>query len=143
MNKGFTLLEVIIVIIIIGVLASLALPRLFSVIEFSKSAEALAAIATIRSSVERCYLMNNGSYSDCRAGSTTDNDWSNSTLDIPDPSLAANAQFVYAVLPVDVKKGFAIRAVLKTDMNSWIFYEVWSTDNIIRRSGNGVFKAIK
>lgn len=41
MKKAFTLLELVIVIIIIGVLASLALPRMFRVIEGTKAAEAV------------------------------------------------------------------------------------------------------
>ena len=43
-KKGVTLLEIIIVVIIIGVLASLALPRLFSTVEFSRSAEAIGGV---------------------------------------------------------------------------------------------------
>ena len=56
MKKGFTLLELIIVIVIVGVLASLALPKLFSVIVGARSTEAIATIATIRSAMERCYF---------------------------------------------------------------------------------------
>lgn len=56
-SKAFTLLEIVIVIIIIGVLASLALPKLFGMVESSRSAEALASFATLRREIERCYLM--------------------------------------------------------------------------------------
>lgn len=62
--KAFTLLELIIVIIIVGVLTSLALPRLFSVVEYAKSAEALTHLSTIRQSFERCYLTT-GNYDHC------------------------------------------------------------------------------
>ncbi len=57
-KSGFTLLEIIIVIIIVGVLASLALPKFFQTVEFSKSTEALATIGTLRQAMERCYLQN-------------------------------------------------------------------------------------
>ena len=46
-KKGFTLLEIIIVIIIVGVLASLALPRFFSTVEYSRSTEALASLTSV------------------------------------------------------------------------------------------------
>ena len=55
-KSGFTLLEIMIVVIIVGVLAALALPRLFGTIEYSRSTEAFSAFASIRSSMERCYL---------------------------------------------------------------------------------------
>ena len=54
-QSGFTLLEIIIVIIIIGVLASLALPRFVKTVEFSRSTEALTALGTIRRSMDICY----------------------------------------------------------------------------------------
>jgi prepilin-type N-terminal cleavage/methylation domain-containing protein len=53
-KSGFTLLEIIIVIIIIGVLASLALPRLLKTVEYSRATEALAQIGTIKSRWEEC-----------------------------------------------------------------------------------------
>ena len=66
MKKGFTLLELIIVIIIVGVLTSLALPRLFDMVEFSRSTEALMNLKGLRQAMEICYLMNNGeNYSGC------------------------------------------------------------------------------
>lgn len=89
MNKksGFTLLEIIIVIIIVGVLASLALPRFFSTIEFSRSTEALNSLGVIRKSIERCGLV-----ADTVAACTG---WAN--IDMSDPGLEANAHYAYAI----------------------------------------------
>lgn len=55
-KSGFTLLEIIIVIIIVGVLASLALPRFFETVEYSRSTEALAYMGAIKRGLETCAL---------------------------------------------------------------------------------------
>jgi len=55
-TSGFTLLEIIIVIIIVGVLASLALPRLFNTIEYSRSTEALNVIGGLKRGADRCAM---------------------------------------------------------------------------------------
>jgi prepilin-type N-terminal cleavage/methylation domain-containing protein len=102
MNKqAFTLLEIIIVIIIIGVLAGLALPRLMKSVEYARSAEALAMFASIRSGLERCKLMNNNSYSSCEAGGHPSDgipdigNWS--ALGMEDPAKIPNSHFEYSV----------------------------------------------
>ena len=87
-ESGFTLLEVIIVIIIIGVLASLALPRFFSTVEYSRGTEAMNALATVRQSVERCYMMKS-SYAACNVFGT---------LDVEDPATVPNAHFTYGIV---------------------------------------------
>ncbi len=85
-RSGFTLLEIIIVIIIIGVLASLALPRFFALVETSRGGEALNTISAIRGSMVRFALRNGNSY----VGANL------STIDILDPSAtAANTHFTY------------------------------------------------
>ena len=87
MNKsGFTLLEIIIVIIIVGVLASLALPRFFGTIEYSKAQEALTNLAVLRRSMGRCYLFDL-SYADCDV----------TNLDVEDPNMTTGALFTYRV----------------------------------------------
>ena len=47
-NKGFTLLEILIVVVIIGILASLAIPRYEKTVEHSRGTEAIANLNILR-----------------------------------------------------------------------------------------------
>lgn len=58
-KKGFTLLELLVVVLIIGVLAGIALPQYRKSVEKAKLAEALLSFKTIKESVER-YVLANG-----------------------------------------------------------------------------------
>jgi prepilin-type N-terminal cleavage/methylation domain-containing protein len=65
-RRAFTLLELLIVIIIIGVLASVAMPMLNKNIERARTTEALTALGVIRKVMDECYLMRNATnYSGC------------------------------------------------------------------------------
>ena len=50
--KGFSLIEIIVVLIILGVLSSLALPNLFTYIEISRENEALPTIKSLLQKIE-------------------------------------------------------------------------------------------
>ena len=56
-SKGFTLIEIIIVIVVIGVLATLALPRITGQIEASRAAEAMNMFGAIRRAAINCIDM--------------------------------------------------------------------------------------
>ncbi len=133
-KSGFTLLEIIIVIIIVGVLASLALPRFFATVEFSKSTEALNAMATLRGSMERCYLASAGTYVGCVI----------TGLDVENPANSPGARFTYAA-SVQSVTGYSLLATRNTadggDATSTIGIVQSATG--VTRSGSGKFIGIK
>jgi type IV pilus assembly protein PilE len=135
-KSGFTLLEIIIVIIIVGVLASLALPRFFATVEYSRSTEALASFTAVRQALERCYLQRNGDYTAC-----TDID---NTLDIENPGASPNSHFSYVVDGASAV-GYTITATRNTrdngDGSSTIVISQDATS--VSRSGTGSFAGIQ
>ena len=60
-RKGFTLIELIIVVIIIGILAAIAGPMMMGNVKKAKAAEAIAALGAIRTA-ERLYYAENNHY---------------------------------------------------------------------------------
>lgn len=64
---GFTLLELLVVIAVIGVLASLAVPRLQSQIQRARFVEVVNATGPFKIAVEACAQTNNG-LAGCNAG---------------------------------------------------------------------------
>ena len=135
-NSGFTLLEIIIVIIIVGVLASLALPRFFRTVEYSRSAEALTNIAAIRQSIERCYLPR-ANYANC-------NNFGN--LDAENPNGLAGTLFTYTLGPAAFTiANYEITATRNTVSGGAItsFVRLNSSAGLVVRSGGTVFAGIQ
>ncbi len=62
-RKGFTLIELMIVVVIIGILAALAIPRFMQATTKSKQSEAKGILKQIYT-MERTYRQENGTYGD-------------------------------------------------------------------------------
>ncbi len=60
-HKGFTLVELMITVVIVGILASVAIPLYQANVKRAKAAEADAILGTIRTAL-RVYYAENGSY---------------------------------------------------------------------------------
>jgi prepilin-type N-terminal cleavage/methylation domain-containing protein len=87
MQKGFTLLELLIVMVVVGSLMTLAIPRLGAMVEISKSAEAIKGISLAHQSIERCFLWGSPSrYQECDEFDE---------LDIDDPGNSPGSIFDY------------------------------------------------
>ena len=57
MKKGFTLIEMLVVVLIIGILASIALPQYQKIIAKSKSAQMYEAVSSLAKSAQTFYLV--------------------------------------------------------------------------------------
>ena len=129
-KKGFTLLELLIVIVIIGILASIALPQYTSTIEKARSGEAIINVGAIRVALDR-YWYQNGTL-------PANNDFS--MLDIDDPNSIVNRLYTYSFTNDGTTGATRKYTVTATRVGSPATWVKWlQSDNItgkITRSAN-------
>ena len=66
-KKGFTLIEMLVVVLIIGILAGIALPQYTNAVEKSKASEALIILKSLRDQQALCYLEKGEDASECQS----------------------------------------------------------------------------
>ncbi len=129
--KGFTLLEILIVLVVLGVVAGLMFPVLAVQVNRSKGQEAVTALGTVKEAAVRYYqTKGNSSYTGAAL-----------PIDGYDPGAAAAGQtpkFTYAFAVTDGGTKFSCTATLKAaeggTANDWI-----SIDEAGTVTKNGIF----
>lgn len=143
MNKryGFTLLELLVVIIIVGVLASVAMPALFRVVKRSHSAEARHTLGIIKRAIDACSAQDNGNPLVCAPNSVVV--WDN--IGIPDPSSTVNpgSYFDYTVFCGGVTGNYSCSIVARDVLDNANSISLNYTQASISWSGAGEFAGIR
>ena len=107
MKRGFTLLELIVVIIIIGLLATLGLTQYTRIVEKARKSEAVAMIGEIRTA-QRGYYLQNGAYA------TTFTD-----LGLTVPTTCATTHYYYYTILTDVPRSEGRRCTTGGKSPNW------------------------
>ncbi|MCB9772169.1 MAG: prepilin-type N-terminal cleavage/methylation domain-containing protein [Candidatus Omnitrophica bacterium] len=110
-TRGFTVLELIIVVVIVGVLTSLAMPKMFLMIERTRIVEGVGLLMEMRSYLDRCYLMNNQDYAPCSNVRTTS--------DLTAMAQTPNSHFFYGGYEITVVPTSSEAYVLTVFRNSY------------------------
>jgi prepilin-type N-terminal cleavage/methylation domain-containing protein len=71
-RKGFTLVELAIVIAILGILAVVAIPKYQDMVKEARSAQAKAQLGTVRSAIAITYAKQKGTFPKVTSGALTD-----------------------------------------------------------------------
>jgi len=121
-KKGFTLLEVLIVTIIIGILATIALPQYTATIEKARSGEAIINVGSIRVALDR-YWYQNGAM-------PKDDDFTE--LDIDNPNAVINKLYTYTFKDNGTSNAirkYTVTATRAGDDTTWIKWI--QTNNVV------------
>ena len=112
-QKGFTLIELMIVIAIIGILAAIAIPQYQNYIAKSQVSRAMGETGAIKTAVETCVNEGKTAVGECNLGITNSNILSGITVAGSAPSNGANGAALTATTAIVGTFGNNAAATLK------------------------------
>ena len=127
--KGFTLIELMIVIVIVGILASIVVPSYMDSIKKGKRADAQGVLMNAANNMER-FFTSNGNYSGAAAGTTFINQAPTTGTAIYNVSVEPTASsYVLTAAPVDPGSmaGDGSFTLSSTGARTWGANNCWAT----------------
>ncbi len=130
-TKAFTLIEIIIVVIIIGVLASTALPKLANQVSVAKAAEAYSILGTLMRKIMECYTMAEN-MNQCDA-----------VAKLPSFAFPSSANFVYSYVAGASATSATGTASLGGSTADVITFTINVTNGSVNKLKGGIFSNLK
>jgi len=133
-KSGFTLIEIIVVLIIVGILAAIALPNFFQNVNKSKSQEAFATFETYKVAMDSCLNLNIGKESRCANAGTA-------TLKVSTPSATNNMSYTESSAAADTAptNGSGVSQAVPA-LTAYLTNGATATDTVkLTRNSNGTW----